>query len=309
MIPAVLKRGAVDADRAAADVVRDICRRHARSFYFASFFLPRRKRLAAYSVYAFCRLLDDATDNNPGGELRGIEGFESALARVYEGDFDDCGDDATAGVMRAFARTVREYDIPRRYFEDLAAGCRMDLSVRTYDTWPQLENYCYHVAGVVGLIMSCIFGPIDEATKPRAIAMGNAMQLTNILRDIGEDLLRGRVYIPREDLERFCLAPADLAAGKVDDRFRGLMSHEIERARALFRTGAEGLCRLTDDGSRLTASAMAVIYAGILRAIERQDYDVFSRRARLSLLQKFARIPAARRLARRREGQPIPDVF
>jgi phytoene synthase len=165
------------------------------------------------------------------------------------------------------------------------------------------------VAGVVGLIMSCIFGPIDEATEQQAVTMGNAMQLTNILRDVKEDFARGRIYLPREDLAKFKVSEADITAGRMTARFVDLMQFEIARARNLYRGGAAGLCKLADDGSRSTAAAMAVIYSGILVAIERQQYDVFTRRAGLSFWQKIARIPLARRLARRDEGQPIPEVF
>lgn len=298
----------IPADDVCFAAARAICRRHARTFYFASFFLPHRKRQAAYAVYAFCRLLDDAVDRSPDGAERRVDEFERMLARLYVGDVPS-GDDEASSALRAFAATVRQYEIPQAYFRDLSAGCRMDLTIDRYATWAELEKYCYHVAGVVGLIMSCIFGPIDEPTKRQAVAMGNAMQLTNILRDVKEDLGRGRIYLPREDLDRFGVDESDLAAGTVNDRFRSLLRFEIDRARSLYRAGAEGLCRLAADGSRGTASAMAVIYAGILDAIERQDYDVFSRRAHLTFAQKMARLPAARRLARRRAGEPIPDVF
>lgn len=209
----------------------------------------------------------------------------------------------------AFSETVRRYEIPRQYFLDLAEGCRMDLTVKRYQTWEGLETYCYHVAGVVGLIMSCVLGLTNSGAFEQAITMGNAMQLTNILRDIQEDWERGRVYLPLEDLVRFGYSEAELARGVVNEKFRDLMRFEISRARQLYRGGAEGLCWLAGDGSRLTASAMAVIYSGILDAIERQDYDVFSKRAHLTTAQKFRRLPAAWRLARRESDQPLPDVF
>jgi phytoene synthase len=139
--------------------------------------------------------------------------------------------------------------------------------------------------------------------------MGDAMQLTNILRDVGEDWARGRLYLPREDLERFGYTETDVARGVVDERFRRLMAFQIDRARALFRQGAEGLSALPDDGSRLTASAMAVIYAGILGAIERRGYDVYTGRAHLTAGEKVRRLPAAWRLSKRERGEPVPEVF
>lgn len=295
------------------DAARAICRRHARSFYFSSFLLPRHKREAAYAVYAFCRLLDDAVDAAATAEAAEgrIARFEQALAEAYDGGGAGGGQDEASRALRAFARTVHEYAIPRAYFLDLAEGCRMDLTVARYATWAELERYCYHVAGVVGLIMSCVFGPIeDDDTRRRAVTMGNALQLTNILRDVGEDLsLRGRIYLPQEDLRRFGVAEADLSDARVTPAIVELLRFEVARTRAMYRDGAEGLCRLADDGSRTTASAMAVIYAGILRAIERNGYDVFTRRAHLGMAGKLARLPAARRLARRRAGEAVPDVF
>ena len=185
----------------------------------------------------------------------------------------------------------------------------MDLEVRRYPTWHALESYCYHVAGVVGLIMSRVFGLEDEGAGRQAVMMGNAMQLTNILRDVGEDWERGRIYLPREDMERFGYSEKDLAAGAVNENFRELMRFEIARARDLYRRGAEGLCRLPADGSRATAAAMAALYSGILKAIERQGYDVFGRRAHLTTIRKVGRLPAAWRLARRRDGRAVPGVF
>ncbi len=286
-----------------------ICRRHAKSFYFASYFLPKPKRRAAYAVYSFCRLLDDAVDTRPGREAEGIAEFERILDSVYLDELDHLPKDEPGLALRAFQATVREHDIPRVLFVELAEGCRMDLTISRYTTWRDLEVYCYHVAGVVGLMMSCIFGPIDESTREQAVTMGNAMQLTNILRDVKEDFDRGRIYLPAEDMERFHVSEADLAAGRTTREFIELMQFEIARARSLYRSGAAGLCKLADDGSRTTAAAMAVIYSGILCSIEAQQYDVFSRRAHLSMLQKLARVPLARRLARRQDGAPIPEVF
>ena len=296
--------GVTDPTAAAFAAARAICREHARTFYFASVFLPREKRDAAYAVYAFCRLLDDAADT--GGDL---SAYDRALAAAYAGEAAAVGDEQARLALVAFAATVRRYDVPRRYFEDLAAGCRMDLTVNRYATWDALRTYCYHVAGVVGLVMCRIFGLADPAAERQAVVMGEAMQLTNILRDVGEDRSLGRIYLPAEDLARFGYAEADLLAGVVNDPFRQLMGFEVDRARSLYRDAAGGLVALADDGSRFTACAMGVIYAGILGAVERQGYDVFARRARLSTARKLARLPRARRLARRPADRPVPDVF
>ncbi len=304
-MPVLTEPTSAAAGPAAFAAARAICAKHARTFYFASVFLPAHKRAAAYAVYAFCRLLDDAADT-AGGD---VSAFDRALDAAYAGAPADFGDEQGRLALDAFAATVRRYDVPKRYFQDLAAGCRMDLTVSRYATWDDLRVYCYHVAGVVGLVMCRIFGLSDPAAERQAVVMGEAMQLTNILRDVGEDRSLGRVYLPAEDLARFGYTEADLMAGVVDDNFRRLMRFEVDRARSLYRDGAAGLVALADDGSRFTAAAMGVVYGGILAAIERQGYDVFARRARLSMPQKLLRLPAARRLARRRPTDAVPDVF
>lgn len=328
-------REPIERDRAAFLAARDVCRRHARSFYFASHFLPAEKRYAAYAVYAFCRMVDDAVDrvededddgNRDGSAREAASGrppadraarvsdalarFERTLDDVYVRPpaFPDTPAEPTLALY-AFAVTVRRYGIPQQHFRELAAGCRMDLTVSRYSTWADLERYCYRVAGVVGLIMCPIFGLTHPAAERQAVMMGNAMQLTNILRDVGEDWGRGRLYLPREDLDRFGYTEADVAGRVVDDRFRRLMRFEVDRARSLYRRGADGLCHLPADGSRLTASAMAVIYGGILGAIERQGCDVYRSRAHLSTARKLGRLPEAAKLARRDHGDPLPDVF
>jgi phytoene synthase len=235
--------------------------------------------------------------------------FRDRLAEIYDNRLDlplpqYRSQDQNA--LHAFGKTVHRYQIPQKYFLELAEGCRMDLTIKRYATWKSLENYCYHVAGVVGVIMSCVFGVTSSDAGRQAVLMGNAMQLTNILRDVKEDWERGRIYLPLEDMVRFGYSEKDLSRGVVNDKFRALMQFQIERARDLYRQGAQGLCWLADDGSRLTASAMAVIYSGILEAIERQRYDVFSSRAHLTTAQKFRRLPGAWRLARRSHRQPLP---
>jgi phytoene synthase len=313
-----------EMDKAFA-AARAICRHHARSFYFASVFLPSAKRNAAYAVYAFCRLLDDATDEaeDAAGVAGQIERFVGLLDAVYDQSQSLIAGGGSPGfgarpglpppamkeqasstsdeglALIAFAQTVRKYDIPKSCFLELAEGCRMDLTIDRYQSWDDLRKYCYRVAGVVGIVMCRIFGVSDPAAEAQAVMMGEAMQLTNILRDVKEDAARGRVYLPMEDLDRFGYTIDDLQAGVVNEPFRQLMRFEIARARDLYRQSAVGLAQLTNDGSRLTATAMGVIYAGILRAIESQGYDVFNRRARLNLMQKLLRLPAAWKLSSR----------
>ncbi len=334
----------------AFEAARRICRRDARGFYLASFFLPAAKRDAAHAVYALCRMIEEAIDV-PEASLRGATGMRDhpavvsparpsslyviqpqheeshcdvdspasrlemlrdRLDEVYDGRLELPAPAARSEqqhALCALAETVRRYDVPKQYFLDLAEGCGMRLTVRRYETWAELERYCYHAGGVVALTMSCVLGLQHSGAFARAAEMGNAMRLTNILRDVREDCDVGRVYLPQQDMRRFGYTEGELSRGVVNENFRELMRFEIARARQLYRGGAEGLCWLAGDGSRMTASMMAVTHAGILDAIERQNHDVFSRRARLSTPQKLARLPRAWRLARRTHDRPLPDVF
>lgn len=287
-----------------------ICRRHAKSFYFASHFLPDEKRRRAYAVYAFCRLLDDAVDeaSTPEQMETQLARFETLLAECYAGT-PVPGTDEAALALGAFAATVRDCAIPMKPFLELADGCRMDLTVRRYPDWPELEKYCYRVAGVVGLIMCYVFGLRNTHAHQRAIAMGNAMQLTNILRDVGEDYGRGRIYLPQDEMLAFGVSERDIDERRATRAFRDLIRYQIDRARALYAQGCEGLCAIPTDGSRQTACVMATVYGGILGAIERMDCDVFAGRAHLGLFGKLARIPAAMRLSRLEHGDQLSGLF
>jgi 15-cis-phytoene synthase len=281
---------------------QDICRTHARSFYFASHFLPQPKRQHAYAIYAFCRLLDDAADE--AESPASVDRFVGLLDACYAGR---SGSEELA--LRAFAHTVECCRIPRTHFDALAEGCRMDFMVKRYETWKDLEQYCYRVAGVVGLIMCCVFEVRHPLAQAHAVAMGNAMQLTNILRDVREDMERGRIYLPLADMDRFKVSARQLAMRRWTLPFANLMKYEIARARSLYRDGANGIGYIANDGSRLTACVMAVLYSGILRAIESMEYDVFRSRAQVSLLGKLRRIPKAMKLCRCEIGDDVPDVF
>jgi phytoene synthase len=324
------EKGADPADLQGFRAARQICKRHAKSFYFASFFLGQAKRNAAYAVYAFCRLTRDAI--NPA-DARAIVPPPATVAGVGCGTSDldqrlmlirERLNDVYSGslelpkpefrsesqhALHAFARTVARYQIPKQCFLDLAEGCRADLAVRRYATWASLERHCYAGGGVLGLIASGILGVTSSAAATPAIAMGSAVRLTSILRDLKDDWRRGCVYLPLEDMVRFGYSEKDLVAGMVNEKFVALMRFEIARARELFRAGAEGLCLIADDGSRLAASAVAVSCAGILDAIERRGYDVFSRRAALTTGQYLRRLPLAWRLSRRQEGEALPPPF
>jgi len=275
-------------------------RAHAKSFYFASHVLPKEKRLSAYAVYAFCRKADNAVDRTEG-LLSPEQGAES-LRQVREklNDVYD-GSGSIEGPFLALHHTVERYEIPRQYFDDLLRGVEMDLRKRHYETFEELKQYCYCVASVVGLIMTKIFGVTNENARHHAIDLGIAMQLTNILRDVKEDYTLGRVYLPREDLERFGYTEEDLARGVVNAAFVSLMRYQVARAREYYCSAEQGIPFLADGGSRYCVRLMSSTYAGILDRIEEGAYDVFSHRAYVPLRGKLR---VAAHLILRGDAQP-----
>jgi phytoene synthase len=265
---------------------RTYTRHYAKTFYFASHILPREKRLAAYAVYGFCRYVDNVTDaaaahEDAAGLAGRLNALRSELDKVY-------GHHRNRAEWSAFRETVLCYEIPREYFLSLIRGVEMDLVKTRYATYAELQEYCYCVASVVGLIMTRIFGSSSEQALAPAADLGTAMQLTNILRDIGEDLRMGRVYIPQAELARFGVTQEDLASGRVTEHFRDLMRFQIDRARGLYRRAAVGIPYLTNDGSRFCVQLMGTTYAGILDMIEKNGYEVFSRRAAVPFGRKIA---------------------
>lgn len=277
-------------------------RTHARSFYFASHVLPADKRMASYAIYSFCRTADNIVDSPAGSlqdglTLRRLDGLRGDLDRVYSAN-------PPGGKLGALAETVRRYEIPRAYFDDLLRGVAMDVSKTRYATFKELNEYCYCVASVVGLMMTRVFGYADDRAFMHATDLGTAMQLTNVLRDVGEDYRLGRVYLPEEDLGRFGIDEADIARGEVSGRFRALMQFQIARAREYFAKAELGIPLLTNDGSRYCVRLMSATYSGILCAIEENGYDVFRRRAYVPTAQKL--LIAARTALRSAASVPGP---
>jgi phytoene synthase len=272
----------------AYEASRRLTRHHAKSFYFSSFSLPPEKRRRAYAVYAFCRHLDDEVDRAGSAEeaRERVARLRIFVREVFAGQ--GAGHYGVNPWLPAFEATVRECAIPEGCFYDLLAGVEMDLGRVRLRTWEELDRYCYHVAGVVGLMMTKVLGLQDPAHEREALALGTAMQLTNILRDVAEDLKMDRVYLPSEELGRFELSGEDLAQGVVTDAWRGFMSWQIGRARAAYDLAERGIAALPNDGSRWTVWMMRLIYAGILEEIEDADYDVFSGRKSVGLTRKAA---------------------
>lgn len=262
-----------------------IARRIARTFYYGSLFLPPAKRRATWALYAFCRTADDIADEPnryPDTEAT-LAQWQTALTDAYEGR-------PRGPVMVAWADLLERFPVPISPALELLAGVEMDVRGQRYETFDDLRLYCYRVAGTVGLLMAPILGYDDPAALDAAVDLGIAMQLTNILRDVGEDLTHGRVYLPAEDMARFGYSEAELREGVVNGAFENLVEHQIARAEAYYARGLRGVA-LLDPKSRLAIALSGHLYRDILGRIRRNGYDVFSRRAHISLSGKLARLP------------------
>ncbi len=261
---------------------KKITRDFAKTFYFASLFLSKDKRIASYAVYAICRLSDEAADNNGLNQKeKKIEEIKNKIDLSYSAlPIED-------SLLMAFRATVNKYNIPKDYFYELLEGMRMDLTKKRYADIYELKLYSYRVAGVVGLIMLRIFGSQEKNAETYALKLGEAMQLTNILRDIKEDFQKGRLYLPSDELKKFKLTEKDIEEMRVNENFKSLMKFQIERARESYKESRKGVGFIKCPRSRLAIRLMQEIYSGILKEIENNDYDVFSRRAAVKTPKKI----------------------
>jgi phytoene synthase len=257
---------------------------HSKSFYLASGLLPEEKRSAVRALYAFCRTVDDIVDE---GTVIGREVELNYWRGLTQGLLHPRPDDL---VGQAWVDTRARYHLPAQYALQLIDGVSRDLGAVRYATFDDLTTYCYGVASTVGLLSMYIVGFKSAEAVPYAIKLGVALQMTNILRDVGEDFRNGRIYLPQEDLAAFGLSEADLAAGLVTPQWREFMKFQFFRTRQLYAEAAEGVKYLEHDG-QLAIGAAADFYQGILETIEANDYDVFSRRASLSAWGKLSRLP------------------
>jgi phytoene synthase len=279
----------MDRSRLGQTYCARVARRHARTFWLASLLLPAEKRRGAFALYAFCRVADDIVDD-PGapGDVRArLARHGDALERALRGEGGGPLFDELSWACRRFA-------VPAEPLKELLRGVARDLNAPRYETWEELERYCEGVASSVGEMCVSVFGLVDEARRDEAVAqaraLGTAMQLTNILRDVGEDARRGRCYLPREDLAAAGLEAEAVLNGRVDTRdraWRRLIAGHVARAREYYRRAIDGIPLLAPD-AQACARACAVGYAGILDAIERQGYDTLSTRARLGWAARLA---------------------
>lgn len=259
-----------------------ITRDFAKTFYFASLFLSKDKRIASYAVYAICRLSDEAADNSGLNQKeKKIEEIKNKIDLSYSAlPIED-------SLLMAFRATVNKYNIPKDYFYELLEGMRMDLTKKRYADIDELKLYAYRVAGVVGLIMLKIFGSQEKNAETYALKLGEAMQLTNILRDIKEDFQKGRLYLPLDELKNFNLSEKEIEEMRVNENLKSLMKFQIERARESYKESRKGVSFIKCPRSRLAIRLMQEIYSGILKEIEHNNYDVFSRRAAVKTPKKI----------------------
>lgn len=260
-----------------------ITARHSRTFYLATQLLPRAKRKAIRALYAFCRTSDDLVDcPEKGLDHAWYAWRQRAMLPVPPSH------DLTAV---AWTDARLRYHIPVRYAEQLLDGISRDLCQARYNTFEELSGYAYGVAATVGLMSMHVIGFTSNEAISYAIKLGVALQITNILRDVGDDWRIGRVYLPQEELAVYHLSEADLARGKVDERWRAFMRFQIKRNRLLYAEALPGINLLCHDG-RFAVAAAAMLYRAILDDIEEHDFDVFHRRAHLNLVEKLMVIPS-----------------
>jgi squalene synthase HpnC/squalene synthase HpnD len=258
-----------------------IARESRSSFYLAFFGLRKPKRNALCALYAFMRLIDDVSDE-PGdleSKRRGLARWRAMLDEAVSGNT------GSHKVLPALADTIARFQIPTRYFHDLILGAEMDLTIDSYATFDRLSEYCYRVAGTVGLTCLHVFGFRDPKAPDLAERLGLAFQLTNIIRDVRGDHEMGRVYLPQEDLDRFGCRAEDLR-GPVTPQLRALLEFEAARARRFYEEGAP-LVYQVDPDSRATLWALIRTYSTLLARIEEREFDVFSARVSLSSAEKI----------------------
>ncbi len=288
---------------------RQLTRLHSKSFYFSSIALFGARRRAAFALYAFCRRLDDLVDGDNAGDgsVAAVSSSPEALAArlslaraavsaLYGGENGALQQRElpwSPGELAAFRDTIERFQIPEQPFQELINGMEMDLTQSRYQTFAELSLYCYRAAGVVGLMMTHLLGFDDAGCLPYAADLGLAMQLTNVLRDVKEDWVRGRVYLPLEELGGFGLGENDLETFSLGNvaaqhgspqwlKWRELMAFQVARTRSFYERANRGVPHLTGFGSKRVVQLMSGVYGSILNVIEAQRDDVFTRRARVT---------------------------
>jgi phytoene synthase len=251
------------------------------SFYYAFLFLPKARRAAITAFYAFCREVDDVVDDmvDPGVAANKLAWWQSEVNKAFGGQ-------PSHPVMKALMPLVADYRIEARHLLSVIEGCQMDLSQTRYLDYPNLQRYCHLVAGEVGEVAANIFGQTQPQTTAYAHKLGQALQLTNIIRDVGEDAMRGRIYLPVSELQQFDVKAHEILKRTYSDRFSALMQFQAQRAHSLYDE-ALALLPETDRRAQKPGLMMASIYRALLREIERDNFQVLHQRVSLTPLRKL----------------------
>ena len=251
------------------------------SFYYAFLFLPAAKRAAITAFYAFCREVDDVVDEavDAGVAATKLAWWQAEVAQSFAGQ-------ASHPVMQALMPVAPDFGIEQRHLLAIIDGCQMDLNQTRYLDYPGLQRYCHLVAGVVGEVAARIFGQTQAQTTTYAHTLGQALQLTNIIRDVGEDAMRGRIYLPMSELKQFGVSAQEILSRQYSERFTALMAFQAQRAKDLYHQ-ALVLLPTTDCRAQKPGLMMASIYRALLTEIERDQFQVLHQRISLTPLRKF----------------------
>ncbi len=261
--------------------VQDKAASSGSSFYYAFLFLPKERRAAITAFYAFCREVDDVVDEvtDPGVAATKLAWWKAEVHKAFTGQ-------SSHPVMQALMPHSKAYGIEERHLQAVIEGCQMDLDQTRYLDYAGLQRYCHLVAGVVGEVAARIFGQVDDRTTEYAHALGQALQLTNIIRDVGEDAMRGRIYLPISELQQFDVKAHEINKREYSDRFTALMRFQAERAHGLYDK-ALALLPDADRRAQKPGLMMASIYRTLLREIESENFQVLHQRISLTPLRKL----------------------
>jgi len=265
-------------------IAEESIRKGSKTFYFASCFMRGERRKAFHAVYAFCRQTDNLVDDNEGKpklQRMLLNNWRKRFIEAYErGGSDD-------PILNPFVKTMKKYDMPLRYPLELIKGVRMDIGKKEYGTFAELRRYCFRVASVVGLMLLYILGidPITATARKYAIKLGIAMQLTNILRDVGEDARMGRIYFPKDELARFGLSRDDIIQRRMSAGFIMFIKFQVARARRYYQEAVKVLASIRSE-VRMVIALCFTLYREILSVIEQNQYEVFAKRAYVNTMRK-----------------------